>query len=123
MIIGIGTDLVKVSRMHASLQRWGQRFAERILSVEELQEFKPGDAAFLAKRFASKEAAAKALGTGIRDGIRLKDIFISHSDLGQPQLVFQGVALETVKNKGINHSHISISDEKDYALAFVVLSA
>lgn len=123
MIIGIGTDLVKISRMQANLQRWGRRFAEKILSVEELHEFSENDAHFLAKRFASKEAAAKALGTGIRNGIYLRDIYISHTDLGQPQLCFRGEALETMKNKGINHSYVSLSDEMDYALAFVILSA
>jgi holo-[acyl-carrier protein] synthase len=123
MIIGIGTDLAKVSRLEASLQRFGDRFAERILAPIEMTEFQgqAHPARLLAKRFAVKEAAAKALGTGIGK-VSWHDIYIEHDELGAPILCFQGHARALADQKAINHLHVSISDEDDLALAFVVLS-
>ena len=94
MIFGIGTDIVRVTRMQRSLERYGQRFAERILAAEELAEFslEARKAHFLAKRFAAKEAAAKAMGTGFRDGLALRHIAVGHDALGKPQLIFSGKA-------------------------------
>ena len=123
MIIGIGTDLAKVSRLEASLERFGDRFAGRILAPVEMTEYQghAHPARLLAKRFAVKEAASKALGTGIGK-VSWHDIYISHDDLGAPILCFQGHARVLADQKAINHLHVSISDEDDLALAFVVLS-
>ncbi len=124
MIMGIGTDLAQISRLAESLQRFEQKFATRILAPEELPAYQGSafPAKFLAKRFAVKEAAAKALGTGIGE-VSWHDIYIEHDERGAPLLRFQGRASELAKSKGINHLHVSISDEQDFALAFVVLSA
>jgi len=123
MIFGIGTDIVKVQRMSENLEKHGDRFAQRILSDVEYSEFSSNinQAAFLAKRFAAKEAAVKALGTGFRNGISMKHISISHDDLGKPILVFSDVAKEAIEHKQICSSHISIADEEDFAVAYVVL--
>jgi holo-[acyl-carrier protein] synthase len=123
MIIGIGTDLAQVSRLQQSLDRFGDKFAARILAPVEMLEFssKRQSARLLAKRFAVKEATAKALGTGI-GAVSWHDIYIEHDELGAPILQLRGRAGQLAEAKGIAHQHVSISDEHDFALAFVVLS-
>ena len=123
MIYGIGTDIVEVKRIEAGLERHGRRFAERILTASELAAFdnSPQQAAFLAKRFAAKEAAVKALGTGFRHGISLSHINVGRDPLGRPLLEFNGEMATRMAAAGIVSSHLSLSDEKDYALAFVVM--
>lgn len=125
MIIGIGTDLVSVIRIKACLDRHGERFAQRILAEEELVEFvlAKHQANFLAKRFAAKEAVAKAIGVGFSQGLRMRDIRIAHNASGKPLLLLTGRAMELCQQLGVIHSHVSLSDEHDYALAFVILSA
>ncbi len=124
MIFGIGTDIVRVARMQQDLERFGEPFAERILTDNELTEFRSVThhrAHFLAKRFAAKEAAVKALGTGFSQGIHLREIGVGHDSFGKPLLEFSGRALEFVRVKGIAFSHVSLSDEADHAVAFVTL--
>jgi len=123
MIYGIGTDIVRIERIDKNLQRYGERFASRILSDNEFEGFQASarKAHFLAKRFAAKEAAAKALGTGFRDGLRLRDISVIHDELGKPILDFSPRGQEQLKIRCIGVTHLSISDEQDYALAFVTL--
>lgn len=123
MIISIGTDIVDVNRIQANLEKLGQRFAQKILSSNEYEEFlttnKP--AHFIAKRFAVKEALLKALGTGFRDGLGFDDIEVVHDEYGKPGLkCYHGVKnlLETLK---VSRTHLTIADERDYAVAFVVL--
>jgi len=126
MIFGIGTDIVQISRMKNSIEKHGLRFAKRILSDNEFSHFKDKttlsmQAAFLAKRFAAKEAAVKALGTGFRDGISMTHISVSNDELGKPILLFTDTALEISQHKGVTHMHLSIADEKEYAVAYVVM--
>ena len=123
MIYGIGTDIVQVSRIRDSLERFGARFARRILAEPEWARFETAarPAHFLAKRFAAKEAAAKALGTGFRDGLGLRDFIIVNDARGRPGLEFAGRARELGKAFGIGACFVSISDERDYAVAFVTL--
>ena len=123
MIYGIGVDMVRISRMHAGLARFGDRFAQRILSRQEFEEFQATGkrASFLAKRFAAKEAAVKALGTGFRDGLGLRHITVVHDTMGRPYLRYSGRASEILREQGIGDSHLSITDEEDHALAFVML--
>ena len=125
MIIGIGTDIVCVSRIEKDLQRYGDKFAERILTANELAEFRQHKrpAGFLAKRFAAKEATAKAMGCGFRDGLILSHIGVGHDDLGKPLLEYSGKAVELCDALKIAKSHLSISDEDKYAVAFVTLEA
>jgi len=123
MIVGIGTDIVRVTRFETMLQRHGPRVAERILSADELLEFRQSSrqAAFLAKRFAVKEAVAKAFGTGFRDGLSLRHIGIRNDPLGRPQLAFSARAMELCEQLGVGETHVSIADEAEYAVAFVTL--
>ena len=123
MIHGSGTDIVQVSRLRDSLQRFGERFARRILAEPEWPRYRSAGQPehFLAKRFAAKEAAAKALGTGFRDGVGLRDFIIVNDARGRPGLEFAGRARELVEAFGIGESFLSISDERDYAVAFVTL--
>lgn len=124
MIYGIGTDIVSVQRISDGLARHGERFAQRILGETELSGFAlaTSPANYLAKRFAAKEATAKALGTGFRNGLSLSQITVGHDPLGRPILEFNGKALTLIRDLGIESSHLSLADEKEYAIAFVTLT-
>ncbi len=123
MIHGIGTDIVAIARMRRLWQRHGEALAARLLAEEERAQLAgqadPGR--FLAKRFAAKEAAVKALGTGFRDGLALRHISVGHDGLGKPSLRLHGRAAELAARLGVRECHLSLSDEAEYALAFVIL--
>ncbi|MEW6646946.1 MAG: holo-ACP synthase [Pseudomonadota bacterium] len=123
MIYGIGTDIVAVARMGRALQRHGIRFAERILNAAELADYQLAahPDRFLAKRFAAKEAASKALGTGFSQGLSLHDISVAHDAAGKPMLHFSGRALDLLEARGIGEHFLSLADEHDYAIAYVTL--
>ena len=123
MIFGIGTDLVHIPRMQELLDKHDDKIALRILSDTEFSEFQQAtnQAAFLAKRFAAKEAAAKALGTGFRDGLSLRHIEVVNNEKGKPELSFYKQGQTLIEQHNISRSLLSLSDEKDYALAFVTL--
>jgi len=125
MIFGIGTDIVRVERMKRSLERFGDRFAKRLLTESELRDFAANSspAHFMAKRFAAKEAAAKAMGIGFRDGLSLRHIGVGHDERGKPRLEFNGYAASFIEEHGINAVHVSLADEAEYAVAFVTLSS
>jgi len=123
MIFGIGTDIVEVARIEASIEQFGDEFVKRILAQSEFTSYlesqiKPR---FLAKRFAAKEAFAKALGTGLRAPATFQNIAVSHDDLGKPILILATDLQVLLQTKNITQTHISISDEKNLAAAFVVL--
>ena len=123
MIYGIGTDIVRIQRIADNLSRYGDRFALRILTDAETVQFRNSarQAHFLAKRFAAKEATVKALGTGFRDGLSLRDIGVRNNPLGKPELAFSAKAQDWLLSRGIAGSHLSLADEQDYAIAFVTL--
>ncbi len=123
MIYGIGTDIVRVGRIRDDLSRFGDRFAERILTENELLEFHQNvnKANFLARRFAAKEAAVKAMGTGFSNGVQLHDIEVTHDAQGKPLLAFHGRAREFMQERSVAVAHISLADEQDHAVAFVTL--
>jgi len=125
MIHGIGIDLVEIRRMEKSIARFGERLAGRILTGAELDEFRNSrrPAPFLAKRFAAKEAAVKALGTGFRGLAALHDIGVGHDDLGKPYLCYAPALQQQLQQQGISRSHLSITDEAGMALAWVLLEA
>lgn len=124
-IKGIGTDLVKTARLEKIWARNGQAFAKKILTTKELEQLAATSypARFLAKRFAAKEAALKALGTGLAQGISWQHLEITNDELGKPLLALSEAALARATALGATSWHLSLSDEEDYALAFVVLSA
>ena len=123
MIFGIGTDIVEVERIRKldSLEK----FADKILSLNELEVFKSQidkkQVTFLAKQFAAKEAVSKALGTGIGKDIRFNQIEILRNSDGKPYLNHDGMITTIFNDLGIIKTHVSLSDEKKYALAFVIL--
>lgn len=125
MIAGIGTDIVRVERIGRSLERLGEAFALRILAESELPEFHASKqkAHFLAKRFAVKEAASKAFGTGIGAELSFHDIAVAHDERGKPLLRFSEAAKARLGERGITDHHVSISDEHEYVIAFVVMES
>lgn len=130
MILGTGIDTIDIRRIERVLARHGERFLERIFTAEErryAETSPPQYAARLAKRFAAKEACAKALGTGMTQGVAWKDIGVIHPRFGAPSLKLGGGALARLQkltpagHKA--HIHISLTDDAPQALAFVVISA
>lgn len=122
-IVGLGTDIAEIERVEKALARTGEAFARRILTEQEMLTFaslkQPGR--FLAKRFAAKEAASKALGTGIADGVSFQDFTIGNDALGKPNLSLSGRAATLAAQLGVVHIHLSLSDERHYAVATVIL--
>lgn len=122
MIVGIGIDIVDIARIDALLKRYGMRFLQRILTAEELAYCAAGHdaAARTAGRFAVKEAAYKALSAGRASGIPFKDIHVNTSGHA-PSLSLSGRALERAEQLGAGRSHVSISHDRGYAVAMVIL--
>ena len=122
MIFGIGTDIVAVARLRVMWERHGEKVLERILATQEIPEFtKAADKGrFLSKRFAAKEAFSKALGTGVRPPATLSAIAILHDHLGKPVLGFSPALHALLEEKNLK-AHLSISDEAEYAVAYVIL--
>jgi holo-[acyl-carrier protein] synthase len=112
-----------VARIEAASARHGVAFAERILSVQELAEYvaHANPARFLSKRFAAKEAFAKATGHGLRHPVSLHRITITNDELGKPTFLFDAELAAWLQQLGVTCHHLSISDEKDVAVAFVIL--
>ncbi|MYL24510.1 holo-ACP synthase [Vreelandella massiliensis] len=123
MIVGIGSDIARVARFEAAMARHGARFAARILGPEEQRRLAGHSqpAAFLAKRFAAKEAFVKALGLGLTQGMQWREIEILNDTRGKPYLQLHGAAAACATAAGVGSSHVSLSDEAEYAVAFVVL--
>ncbi|NBV06986.1 MAG: holo-ACP synthase [Proteobacteria bacterium] len=133
MILGIGTDLISVSRIQNLIFKFKEKFEEKIFTENEInkaQKIKIGDeissprAAFYAKRFAAKEAFSKALGLGIGRGVNFKDIEIDNSILGKPTILILNQKEEFIKNHFNCKNflvHLSLSDENSLASAFVVI--
>jgi holo-[acyl-carrier protein] synthase len=123
MIYGIGVDLVNITRMSRTIERWGNRFIGRIFTSREIEFcIQSGrSASRFALHFAAKEAFSKALGMGMRRGIRWRDIEVFHHPSGRPDLAIAGKSLMFCRKEGISRWHISLSDEVDYGIAVVVL--
>ncbi len=123
MIFGIGTDIVEYARIESMWQRYQTRLAERMLSAAEFPEYlaHTQPARLLAKRFAAKEAFAKAVGSGLRYPVSLTLISVTHDGLGKPVLQFDPVLRTYLARLGISGHHLSLSDERNMIVAFVVL--
>ena len=123
MIFGIGTDIVAYARIEKMHEHHGERAAQRILSGAERTEYagSADQARLLMKRFAAKEALAKALGSGMRHPVSFQRISVAHDALGKPVFEFDPELAAHMKQLGVTRHHLSISDERDVAVAFVVL--
>lgn len=130
MILGIGNDICEIERIEKALHRYGKRFEERIFTKKErLRARESADiAAIYAKRFAAKEAAAKALGCGVwRDGVSWHDFEILNEVRQKPELILKGEALVVARNMVSSETeirvHLSLSDDAGLAQAFVIIEA
>jgi holo-[acyl-carrier protein] synthase len=123
VIYGVGTDVVEIERIRKALERWGERFAQRVLCEPELKRFRAHKlpAAYLAKRFAAKEAFTKALGTGIRAPANWHGVWVANLPSGKPQLHFSDDLKKLISKRGISGCHLSLADEKGIAMATVIL--
>jgi holo-[acyl-carrier protein] synthase len=121
MISGIGIDIVEIDRIRSLIKRYGDRFVERVFVPCEISycRSKNDPAANFAARFAVKEAFVKALGTGMVSGMKFSDVFLESSD--RPEIKLNGIARSIAESKGIASMHASISHEKGYAIAIVIL--
>jgi holo-[acyl-carrier protein] synthase len=121
VIIGLGTDIVAIARIAKALERT-PALAKRILTETELEQFRVSTQPerFLAKRFAAKEAAVKALGTGVGNGVGWQHVETSHNELGRPLLSISSTAAQIAEQLGITHWHLSYTDEVDYVVAQVI---
>ncbi len=122
MIHGVGADIVRIPRMGTVLAKYGQRFANRILAPEERAAFaaRNDPERFLAKRFAAKEAFGKALGTGVAAPATLHAVIVDHDARGKPILRFAPELAAHMEQERL-HAHITLTDETDYVVAFVVI--
>lgn len=125
MIYAIGHDIVENQRIKQLLDKYGENFAARILTVQELELYtnRNDKVRFIAKRFAAKEAFAKACGTGLREPVLLSTIAILNDELGKPYFVFAKPLEIWLKNNGITKCHLSLSDERQLSSAMVVLES
>jgi holo-[acyl-carrier protein] synthase len=128
MIYGIGTDIVQISRVEAALARSGERFAEKILGPQELQKYHARKAKnalrglrFLATRFSAKEAFSKAIGLGMRMPMTWRSAQMLNAPSGKPVIVCSG-ALEAFMREHRLSAQVTISDEADYGVAFVIVT-
>lgn len=122
MIYGIGTDIVAVARIVEFHRKHGERALEKVLAPDEFAACRAAlePARFLAKRFAAKEAFAKALGTGVRTPVLLSAISVCHDALGKPSFKLSAALADYMNERGLT-AHLSLSDEKDNVIAFVVV--
>jgi holo-[acyl-carrier protein] synthase len=123
MIYGVGTDLIEIRRVERVLERFGERFARRILCEPELKRFRAHKqpVAYLAKRFAAKEAFTKALGTGIHAPANWHGVWVVNLRSGKPVLEFSPPLQKLLQERKIRSSHLSLTDEREIAAATVIL--
>ena len=124
-ILGLGTDIVEIARIEGVIARSGDRLARRVLSENEwaIWETHQQPVRFLAKRFAVKEAASKAMGTGIRNGLAFNQFEIYNDELGKPKLRLWGEAQRLAEQMGIVRIHVTLADERHYACATVIVES
>ncbi|VAX76638.1 Holo-[acyl-carrier-protein] synthase [Serratia symbiotica] len=124
-VLGLGTDIVDIGRIEAAVERRGDRLARRVLSAAEweLHQQHQQPVRFLAKRFAVKEAAAKAFGTGIRNGVSFNQFEVFNDKLGKPNIRLHHYAADMAQAMGVTAIHVSLADESGYAYATVIIES
>ncbi len=124
MVLGLGTDLIEIARVQASMDKFGRRFLERVFTPGEIAyclRKKRNAAESFAARFAAKEAGAKALGTGISQGVSWREIEVVRVLGERPELAFHGRAKEQARTMGVERISLSVTHSRDVAMAVVVL--
>ncbi len=123
MILGIGTDIVSIGRIEKTLERFGDRFVNRVLTPVERTRFArtKRQAGYFAKRWAAKEAFSKAIGTGIHPPFTWQSIGVGNNARGAPKVIPDAAMAAHLQSLGVANIHVSLSDDDDYAVAFVVL--
>ena len=123
MIFGVGTDVVELSRIQATYDRFGEHFVRRLLMEEELELFRRSKfpVRFLAMRFAGKEATVKAMGTGFRHGVWLRDVGIVNNNWGRPLIIWSDRGRGLCEQLGIGAGHVSLTDDAGLVVAFAVV--
>jgi holo-[acyl-carrier protein] synthase len=123
MIFGVGTDIVEMSRIQATWERFGEHFANRILMDEEMELFRKTKrpVRFLAMRFAGKEAAVKAMGTGFAHGVWLRDVGITNNEWGRPLIIWSPRGKKVCDELGVGKGHVSLTDDAGLIVAFAVV--
>jgi holo-[acyl-carrier protein] synthase len=122
-IYGVGLDLIRVERLQRALERWGERFAQRVFTAAERAACaqRRQQAPCLAMRFAAKEAFVKALGIGMRSPVHWRDIEVRSNALGKPEIVLSARAAQYCQERHILGWHLSLTDDGDYGAALVVV--
>jgi holo-[acyl-carrier protein] synthase len=123
MILGVGTDLIEISRIARSIERYGDHFLHRVYSAGEIAycSRKRNSAESYASRFAAKEAAAKALGTGISFGVSWREFEVTREPGLRPEIRFHGRAASIAASLGVSHTALSLTHSRDLAMAVVIL--
>ncbi len=123
MIFGIGTDIVELSRVQSTYDRFGEHFVNRLLMDEERELFEKNKlpVRFLAMRFAAKEATVKALGTGFAHGVWIRDVGIVNNDWGRPEIIWSDRGRQGCDELGAGEGHVSLTDDAGLILAFAVV--
>ena len=123
MIYGVGTDIVKLSRVQRTYDRFGQRFVERLLMDEEVEQFdlNKWPVRFLAMHFAAKEATVKAMGTGFAHGVWIRDVGTISNAWGRPEIIWSDRGRARCGELGIGDGHVSLTDDAGLIMAFAVV--
>lgn len=123
MIVGTGIDIVEVPRVAQSIERFGDRFLNRVFTAAEIRYCQPkaNRVERFAARFAAKEAAMKAIGTGMRGGVSWQDFEVGREPGGRPTMVFHGKAAQVAQALGVRRTHLSVSHTEGHAVAYVIL--
>ncbi len=122
MILGTGLDIIEIERIKNSIDRFSGKFEERIFTADEIAYCRARSNPFphFAGRFAAKEAIMKSLGTGMAEGIRWKDMEVINLGSGKPELILTGKGKDLADSKKIKHIHISITHDRNYAVAHAI---
>ena len=123
MIFGIGTDVVQIERIERLHAKYGEHFVQRLLLPAELEAFRAQSRAarFLAMRFAAKEAIVKAMGTGFRHGLWIRDVGVAANEFGRPDIIWSERGQQLRERLGIGEGHITLTDEAGLVVAVAIL--
>ncbi len=123
MIVGLGTDIIEIDRIEKSIDRFGESFLRRVLTPAEMETMPQPSASYAAARFAAKEAAVKALGTGFANGITFQHVEVKKLPSGRPIIFFYGPAAERFRELGAERAWVTLTHSREHASAVVILES